>query len=107
MKTEKKFLPRILFAAVLLAATVLIAVWFVHTVTGIGDRHGDEGLQNLENSLRRAAASCYAIEGAYPPSLDYLTERYGIQIDYERYYVFYDIFAENLMPDITVVEQGS
>jgi hypothetical protein len=48
--------------------------------------------------------ACYAAEGAYPASLDDLTERYGIQIDGERYTVRYSAFAENLMPDITVLE---
>ena len=48
--------------------------------------------------------ACYAAEGAYPTSLDYLKERYGVQIDEERYTVYYSAFAENLMPDITVLE---
>ena len=34
-----------------------------------------------------------------------MKEHYGIQIDEERYLVRYEIFAENLMPDITVVEK--
>ena len=48
--------------------------------------------------------ACYASQGVYPPDLDHLTEHYGIQIQEERYNVFYEIFADNLMPDITVVE---
>ena len=47
--------------------------------------------------------SCYATEGVYPPTIEYLEERYGVQIDRERYTVHYDIFAENLMPDILVL----
>lgn len=49
--------------------------------------------------------ACYAAEGIYPPNLDYLREHYGIQIDETRYMVVYDVFASNLMPDITVLEQ--
>ena len=45
----------------------------------------------------------YAIEGRYPPSVEYLEEHYGIQIDRERYNVFYSGFASNIMPDITVI----
>ena len=44
-----------------------------------------------------------SIEGRYPPSVQYLQEHYGVQIDEDRYYVFYDGFASNLMPDITVI----
>ena len=35
--------------------------------------------------------------------MEYLEENYGIQIDRERYYVFYEGFASNVMPDITVI----
>ena len=58
-----------------------------------------------EDALRRASVACYAAEGIYPPNLDYLREHYGIQIDETRYMVVYDVFASNLMPDITVLEQ--
>ena len=35
--------------------------------------------------------------------IEYLEEHYGIQIDRERYNVFYEGFASNIMPDITVI----
>ena len=50
--------------------------------------------------------ACYAAEGAYPPSLEYLKEHYGVQIDGERYTVHYMVIADNLMPDITVLENN-
>ena len=49
----------------------------------------------------------YAAEGVYPPDLAYLEEHYGVQIDEERFTVSYVVFGSNLMPDITVLEQGS
>lgn len=48
--------------------------------------------------------ACYAAEGVYPPDLEYLKEHYGLQVDENQYTVRYDVFAENLMPDITVLE---
>ena len=38
-----------------------------------------------------------------PPSVEYLEENYGIQIDHDKYNVFYDGFASNIMPEITVI----
>ena len=58
--------------------------------------------RNLVQAVRRASVQCYAIEGRYPPSVEYLEENYGIAIDRERYHVFYEGFASNIMPDITV-----
>ena len=59
----------------------------------------------MEDTLRRAAVACYAAEGIYPPDISYLEEHYGIQIDKDRFAVYYDVFASNLMPDITVIEK--
>ncbi|MBO5123064.1 MAG: hypothetical protein J6B99_07870, partial [Oscillospiraceae bacterium] len=68
-------------------------------------QQGEEGRQQLETALRRAAVACYAAEGIYPPTVEYLQQHYGVQIEEERYIVFYEIFANNLMPDITVLEK--
>ena len=40
----------------------------------------------------------------YPPSVEYLEEHYGIQIDRDKYAVFYEGFASNMVPDITVIK---
>ena len=36
-------------------------------------------------------------------SVEYLEEHYGVQIDRTRYHVFYEGFASNIIPDITVI----
>ena len=61
-----------------------------------------ESLHSTEEGVRRAAVHCYAIEGQYPESVAYLEENYGLRIDHDRYIVHYDIFADNIMPEITV-----
>ena len=89
-----------------LAALVILAVllWFVTAMGNLTRDSGDAGREQLETALRRAAVACYAAEGVYPPTLDYLTEHYGVQIG-DEYLVFYEIFASNLMPDITLLEK--
>ena len=67
--------------------------------------HTNHPGQVLEEALRRAAVACYAAEGIYPPNVEYMVEHYGLQIDSRRYVVSYTSFAENLMPDITVLEK--
>lgn len=90
----------LLAPAVLIGALVCVSVG----VNNLSAGHGEEDLRQLETALRRACVACYAAEGLYPPDLDYLQEHYGLQIDQERYVVHYDVFAGNLMPDITVLE---
>lgn len=87
---------------VLLAAALLL--WFLNALSGLSAGEDAEGRSRLEDALRRSAAACYAAEGMYPPDLAYLQQHYGLQIDEERYQVFYEVFADNLMPDITVIE---
>ena len=58
---------------------------------------------SLAAAIRRSAVHCYATEGAYPASLSYLKEHYGIRYDEKKYLVDYEVFASNLMPEITVI----
>lgn len=89
------------------AAGAVAALWMLFSaLTNLQTGRADEGRRQLEASLRRAAVTCYASEGVYPPTVGYLEEQYGIQIDTDRYTVSYQAFAENLMPDITVLENG-
>lgn len=94
------------FAAGLLTSSAVFGVVIGLFVTGAGSMlqtAREEGADTLRRGIARASVQCYAIEGRYPPSIGYLEEHYGIQIDYERYNVFYSGFASNLMPDITVI----
>lgn len=91
---------RLLPAAVLLLALGLGFFLF----TGIiGAKADAEALRAARRSLHRAAVECYAIEGAYPHSADYLARHYGVALDENRFIVHYVYVASNLMPDITVL----
>lgn len=89
------------------ALTLVVVLAFLSSLGNLKQGYSREGRQQLEDALRRAAVACYAAEGVYPPTLDYLTQHYGIQINEERYTVYYEVFAENLMPEITVLEKES
>lgn len=66
-----------------------------------------EGLKVLQDSIVRATVKCYAIEGRYPDTIDYIEKNYGIRIDREKYAVHYEIVASNLFPEITVIDMRS
>ena len=83
---------------------VAVVLMFTTAVSNLQEGQQSEGKQQLEDAVRRGAVACYAAEGIYPPTLEYLEEHYGIQVDRERYTVAYAVFASNLMPDITVLE---
>lgn len=85
-------------------AVLVILIGFMNSVSRLEDGRKAEDREQLEDSLRRAAAACYAAEGIYPPDLEYMEEHYGIRIDEEHFAVKYDVIASNLMPDITVLD---
>ena len=93
----KALLTLVILAVILLA--------FSTALSNLRTGRSEEGRLQLEESIRRAAVTCYAVEGIYPPDLAYLREQYGIQVDEDRYDVFYEVFGSNIMPDITVLER--
>ncbi|MBQ6799247.1 MAG: hypothetical protein IJP11_08425 [Oscillospiraceae bacterium] len=84
---------------------IALMLCFLGGLSNLTQGHSEEDKARLEDVLRRAAVACYAAEGVYPPDLAYLESHYGVQIDRNHYIVNYSIFAENLMPDITVLEK--
>ena len=85
-------------------AVLCVLLLFSTALSNLEEGRGREGKEQLEEAVRRSAVACYAAEGIYPPDLEYLEEHYGIQVDRERYTVVYEVFASNLMPDVTVLE---
>lgn len=70
----------------------------------IGQRQDKETVQQLENTIKKTVMTCYANEGVYPPTIEYMKENYGLQIDEEKFKIFYEIEGSNLMPQITIIE---
>lgn len=103
MRKKKTPWGALLRGLLLPALCVLVLVGFSTALDSLNSGHEAEDQRQLEEALRRGCVACYATEGVYPPNLDYLKERYGVQVDEERYTVFYSVFADNLMPDITVL----
>lgn len=99
MKPARTFLKTALLTAAVLA---LVA----YGMLGAARAAKDAGLKTAEESIRRAAVSCYAIEGVYPPDYAYLKAHYGVRVDEGRYAIVYELFASNVMPEITVIPRA-
>lgn len=95
-------LVRYLFMPILMLAAVGI---LLVSVGNVSEKQQAENLKQIQDSIHKAVLNCYAIEGSYPATLDYVEQRYGLQIDHDRYDVFYEVFAQNIMPEITVIDK--
>ncbi|MBD5118184.1 MAG: hypothetical protein HDT37_03600 [Clostridiales bacterium] len=105
MRKQKAPWGALLRTLLLPAVIVAVLVFFSTALSTVERGRGEENKRQLEQALRRGCVACYAAEGIYPPDIDYLKEHYGVQVDETQYVVFYTAFADNLMPDITVLEQ--
>ena len=88
-----------------LVVFVLVAVLIIQGIGRASSVSDREELELAQRAIRQAAVSCYAMEGAYPASYEELKARTGLAIDEEKYAVFYEVFASNIMPEITVTER--
>lgn len=90
-------------SVLLLAGAFVLFGVSVHSVTAQTQK---QQKNSLEKAIRRDMVQCYAMEGHYPESLEYLEEHYGLTWDKDRFFVVMEVFGSNMMPDVTVAERG-
>lgn len=98
-ETGRKNVIILLFSCVMVAA-----LWMgIGKMASIND---EKAVDNLENAIVQSSVHCYAVEGVYPESLDYLKEHYGISYDEKKYVVKYEVLAQNIRPQVHVIRLG-
>ncbi len=95
---NKNMIAVITGAVLIVAALLLLSMWISNTARA-------ENLKLLTQSVKRTVVECYAIEGEYPASVEYMVENYGFKYDETKYYIHYDYLAGNMMPTIEVYEK--
>lgn len=91
---------------IMLAVFALLFCGIFALVDYIGGASSNTETELVRDAVRSAVLTCYAVEGAYPMTLDYLVDRYGLAYNEEAYIVRYEAFATNIMPEIRVLEVG-
>lgn len=101
---SKKKTGRGLRAIVLPAACFLIVLaLFFAGVQKISATTKSQELDSLQTAIHRNIVHCYAVEGQYPPSLDYMEDHYGLSYDASKYFIDYQPSAANIMPSVTII----
>ena len=89
-------------AIVLLMVLLLAGVYTL--VSRLSNTQSSAQTQFVQDAVRNAALTCYAVEGAYPEDVEYLRQNYGLAYDRDRYMVSYDASMGNMVPVIYVTE---
>jgi len=72
---------------------------------GIADmrhRNSERQLIIQKKAVERAAVLCYALEGFYPPRIEYLEKKYGLIVNRDKFIVLYKTFGSNIRPEISI-----
>ena len=85
---------------------VALIVLFNYGINNLTQANEEEALEAVRNAVTRAAIQFYALEGRFPPHLEYLEERFGLQLDHERFEIVYSAFGANVMPQIFVTPRN-
>ena len=92
-------------AAILIFIALIVA--FVLLINSITNKGNGREMDIVRDAVKNAALTCYAVEGMYPDDLKYLREHYNLSYNEEKYIVYYEPLASNLVPSIKVAERGS
>jgi hypothetical protein len=92
------WLRSILFVIVI-SAVLIVGIFY------ISNMGNEQGLKLTKEAAVRTMIECYAIEGIYPPNVQYMVDNYNLSYDDTKYFIHYDAFASNIMPTIDVYEK--
>lgn len=84
---------------------LLLLFVFFREFTMIADGNRQRQKDVLKDALNRSIVQCYALEGRYPESLEYLVKNYGIIYDQDEFFIDYEIIGANIMPEVTILEK--
>ena len=101
---RKRFKIRSIYVGILLFIGFMVI--FMFGVRFMDDGNNGRQEQALRSAMERDVMHCYAIEGFYPPSLDYIEEHYGLTYDRSVYIVDYQPMGNNIYPNYTIIKKG-
>lgn len=88
-------------AAVVAACLLAVVLWMTWDTASAQSEV--QSATSVRRAVLDAAMQCAAVEGAYPSTLQYLEEHYGLIINHSDYAVTYEAFASNIPPSVVVV----
>ena len=99
---------RSLFRGVLITLLLYVAMFALlsFALSTVDTRSKSAETEALKAAVLRATLTCYAVEGRYPANAAYLSDYYGLVYDAQRYIISFSAFADNLLPDISVLIRG-
>lgn len=99
-KKNIRLLPRVKLFYLIFPVMLIL---FLLAVGSLKETTISKQQESLETAIMRDIAHCYAVEGYYPPSLDYLEEHYGLTYNKKLFFVDYQPIGSNIPPNVTIL----
>ena len=93
--------PIAVLVVLIIVVLICLGVWIYKSAAD----ESSERIRSITDAINERTLQCYVIEGAYPESLSYLEENYGLTVNKEAYRIVYIPVAENLPPTVKVIER--
>lgn len=100
---ENKFIHYIKKIRLPIIAFIILFFIFFDAIVSVDENTAIRQQELATQSLQRSITQCYAIEGTYPPSLEYIKEHYGLTYDESLLFIDYKFIGSNIYPDITII----
>lgn len=97
------------YLCVLVVMCALTAIFLISMnayTSYVNEKTLEQQKEILQNAVKNALRTCYAIEGKYPDDIQYLIDNYALRVNEDRFHIYFDSFAENVMPDVRVIARG-
>ena len=87
----------------ILLCAVLACVLLVYRGRQVSvENISEESASAIRTAIQNSALQCYCVEGAYPETLEYLVENYGLRVNTRDFYIRYEVYATNQPPQIKI-----
>ena len=90
----------------LLVMTAFVTVLLLNLMGSLSAFSSDNAghqAQLTAELIDKAMVQCYALEGSYPPNLEYLADNYGLMLYNERFIYYFEPIASNIKPVVQVI----
>ncbi|MCL2136072.1 MAG: hypothetical protein FWH40_00885 [Coriobacteriia bacterium] len=106
--SDDSFVKTPIPAHLVVGGLVLLTFIFflVFGLEGMSERIVEKQADWLVQTVQRSAIECFVIEGRFPRTEEgvaYLKANYGLQVDEQRYIVYYESMGDNLLPQVKVL----
>ncbi len=78
---------------------------FLSAINYTADAATTRNEQALRNAISKDIVHCYAQNGYYPPSLDYIQKKYGLKYNTDEFFIDYQPTGSNMYPSVTIIRK--